>query len=156
MDSHTCPLSLSSCEYLLRFRVPQSHTGILLFLIFALYISPKLVPGLPRATRSMLISFPAGNTVLFNLCLMLVSFFPFHSITSLLSTTEVYLTYVSSFPSPLSLTWIGLCPLLLELLQHLHFEAEYVQNYPTPNLYPPNKCASSVFSPISLKGIITK
>lgn len=74
MDSHSCPLSFSSCEYLLRFLGPQSHTGILLFLIFALYISPKLVPGLPRTTQSMLISFPADNTVLLNLCLMLGSF----------------------------------------------------------------------------------
>ena len=34
MDSHSCPLSFSSCEYLLRFLVAQSHhTGPLLLLI---------------------------------------------------------------------------------------------------------------------------
>lgn len=57
-----------------------------------------------------------------------VLFSPFHSISSLLSTTEVYLMYVCSFPSPLLLTWIGICHLPLGLLQHLHFEAEDVQN----------------------------
>lgn len=132
MDSHSCPLSFSSCEYILRFLGPQSHhTGPLLFLILAPYIflplffSLKMVPRLPRASQSILI-FPADNAVLLNLGFMLASSsFPphFKSVTS-----KVYLKYVCS-PSSLSLlSWFRSLSSSTWTSQHLYFEADHVQH----------------------------
>lgn len=128
MDSHSCPLSFSSCEYLLRFLGPQSHTGIPFFSSLPFIFLLSWCQGCQGPPNSC--SSPFLLTIL--CCSICVScwvlFSPFHSISSLLSTTEVYLMYVCSFPSPLSLTWIGLRHLPFGLLQHLHFEAELVQN----------------------------
>lgn len=135
MDSHSCPLSFSSCEYLLRFLGPQSHhAGPLLFLILSFYIFLPLLfplrwcqscPGPPNPSSS-----PFRLTIL---CFLTwasrwVHPSPVHPTSNQSPASEVYLKYVC-FPSPLSLLpWFRSLSYSTWTLQHLHFEAEHVQN----------------------------
>lgn len=146
MDSHFCPLSFSS---FLDFWGSKVMLGSFFFssLSFTFLLSwCQVFPGPPNSCPS-----PFLLTVL--CCSTWASCWippsSFHSISSLLPTTEVYLMYVCSSPSLLSLIWIGFCHLplgfcnIFTLKLNMSKTKYFVYSQPLP---PKQKCCSCVLT----------
>lgn len=165
MDSHSCPLSFSSCEYLLRFLGTQRYFGPFFFssLPFAFFSafafllrwcegcvgSPSYIPHLHLLSCLQFCVAPPGPYVVFLLlpCTLLKSTICFWSLSQVcLLLFTFHFHYLG----------LGLCHLPLGLLHHLHVKIEHVKTkLSPPNPYLQNKCVASVFSSVSLKGTIT-